>query len=150
MVHSHEGSRMPYPLGKFERERLEKVNAEVNALPYQFDSVLWDREDFWERISKAKRGDCEDYALEKWIRLREELPTFGQGPVDLWLMPATCWVESNAGPGTGDYHAVLIVNTTESDLLLDNRREAIIPVRYAPYVWHKLFNPRTRGWDYVT
>jgi predicted transglutaminase-like cysteine proteinase len=37
----------------------------VNRLPYVTDQAQFGMPEYWQRISVERRGDCEDYAMEK-------------------------------------------------------------------------------------
>jgi predicted transglutaminase-like cysteine proteinase len=52
---------------------LEAVNAYMNAYPYVLDIVTWGVEDYWETPQEhvSYGGDCEDYAIAKYVTLRE-------------------------------------------------------------------------------
>jgi predicted transglutaminase-like cysteine proteinase len=95
---------------------LARVNSAVNALPYKTDFQIYGQPDFWERISTAGVGDCEDFALEKRARLVEA----GVPLADLRL--ALCFTE------TGDSHAILIAADPDEggDWVLDNRQPSIL------------------------
>ena len=94
-----------------------QVNAAVNLIPYVADAKQYRRADFWASIDEAGNGDCEDYALAKLRRLHGALGW----PIEA-LHLACCYVE------TGEYHAVLVVNTPGGAYILDNRQETPVPV----------------------
>lgn len=89
-------------------EDLADVNEEVNQLPYRSDASRYFTPEFWAAIDSSG-GDCEDFAIGKLNRL------VGKGwPID-HLRLACCYVE------TGEYHAILIVDTDQGPYVLDNR-----------------------------
>ena len=55
------------------RERIDKVNAFFNRIPYVVDASNWGVADYWatplQFLSRA--GDCEDYAIAKYVTLRQ-------------------------------------------------------------------------------
>jgi predicted transglutaminase-like cysteine proteinase len=55
------------------RERIDKVNAFFNRIPYVVDASNWGVADYWatplQFLSRA--GDCEDYAVAKYVTLRQ-------------------------------------------------------------------------------
>lgn len=61
--------------GEFEEIRkLERVNSFFNAIPYDSDWDLWDKEDYWAtpiEMLGIDGADCEDYAIAKYFTLRE-------------------------------------------------------------------------------
>ncbi|MGV8995341.1 MAG: transglutaminase-like cysteine peptidase [Parvibaculaceae bacterium] len=99
---------LPFALTPQRRAELERVNAEVNALPEINDKNLYHREEYWTYAS-GKGGDCEDFALEK----RRRLMALGW-PKDALLL-ATGKDLQNEG------HAVLVAATASGDFVLDNR-----------------------------
>lgn len=54
-------------------ELLRYVNSQWNAFPYVEDIVNWGRKDYWEAPYEflQKSGDCEDYAIIKYMTLRQ-------------------------------------------------------------------------------
>ncbi|HLZ19508.1 MAG TPA: transglutaminase-like cysteine peptidase [Smithellaceae bacterium] len=56
-----------------DREKLEKVNAFINKIPYGEDISIWGVADYWatpvEFLGRGA-GDCEDYAIAKYFTLR--------------------------------------------------------------------------------
>ncbi|MFM8680835.1 MAG: transglutaminase-like cysteine peptidase [Alphaproteobacteria bacterium] len=55
------------------RERIDRVNAFFNRIPYVVDASNWGVADYWatplQFLSRA--GDCEDYAIAKYFTLRQ-------------------------------------------------------------------------------
>lgn len=95
------------------RKELETVNARINALIIpETDQQQYGSPDFWAVAETA--GDCEDYALRK----RQELRALGWAPDGMDI--AVCRLVT-----TGEYHAVLVVHTSEGDLVLDNRASTV-------------------------
>lgn len=54
-------------------EQLRKVNQHFNASPYIEDIVNWGMTDYWETPNEFLKisGDCEDYAIVKYMSLKE-------------------------------------------------------------------------------
>lgn len=75
--------------------------------------MLYGRDEYWALPTTA--GDCEDYVLLK----RQTLMLMG---VPQGLLPITVVRDEN-----GEAHAVLTVPTTKGDVVLDNRRDEILP-----------------------
>ena len=89
-------------------EQLARVQESVNRLPYVVDAVRYKQPDFWAQLN-SEGGDCEDYAIAKLRAL------VGLGwPIEA-LHLACCSTELQ------EYHAVLIVETPEGTIMLDNR-----------------------------
>ncbi len=55
------------------RSQIASVNAFINARPYVADQANWNRSDYWATPAEflARSGDCEDYAIAKYLALRE-------------------------------------------------------------------------------
>jgi predicted transglutaminase-like cysteine proteinase len=101
---------LPAAGGTVTRDLLVQVNAEANARPYRADSALWGASDFWALPEEFARygGDCEDYAIAKYVALRER----GVPADDLRI--AVGYDHQR-----GDYHAVLKVRAEGRWLVLD-------------------------------
>jgi predicted transglutaminase-like cysteine proteinase len=54
------------------RAQIDAINTFVNNHPYVADLVNWGTEDYWEtpREFLDRNGDCEDYAIAKFLSLR--------------------------------------------------------------------------------
>jgi predicted transglutaminase-like cysteine proteinase len=101
------------------RARIEFVNQAVNsAIHYMSDLAQHGVPDLWSAplaSFAAGRGDCEDYAIAKYVALRES----GTPADDLRLL----LVRDNA---VRTDHAVLAVRHEGRWLILDNRRMALL------------------------
>ena len=75
-------------------------------------------------------GDCNDYAVTK----RSELLARG------W--PTRTLLLSEVVTGWGEHHLVLVVRTSEGDLVLDNMTSQIRPWARAPYKWVRIQTPK--------
>jgi len=55
------------------KEQLRRVNDIMNDRRYILDRVNWGMEDYWQTVFEfiRKNGDCEDYAIAKYLTLRE-------------------------------------------------------------------------------
>lgn len=96
-------------------ELLHKINSNVNQYPWESDPSVWHQADYWERISKQARGDCDDFVMEKrWQCLENGIPLEH-------IRIAMCF-----DPGGGP-HAILIVHDPDEggDWILDNQRMTI-------------------------
>ncbi len=111
------------------RAELTRINAEVNgSIRPQYDNGTADT---WSVSVSA--GDCEDYALTK----RRTLIAAG------WPAPSLRIAVAKTGAGEG--HAVLVVKTSQGDLVLDNRTNMIRPWNRTDLRWEKIQsgdNPR--------
>jgi len=55
------------------RERIDRVNAFFNRIPYVVDASNWGIADYWATPLQfmSRAGDCEDYAIAKYVTLRQ-------------------------------------------------------------------------------
>jgi len=86
------------------------------------DREHWGVEDHW-GLAEDGYGDCEDYQLVK----RRYLVAAGFSRRALRM---TAVID-----GDGEPHAVLMVRTDRGDLILDNRRDSVLPWRRTGYVY---------------
>lgn len=100
------------------RAAIERVNREVNSKirPTQ-DTAPW-------RINPAY-GNCNDYVVSK----RHELMAMG--------LPASALLIATARTAAGEGHLLLIVQTDQGNLVLDNLASEIRPTRDTSYAWIK-------------
>lgn len=105
-------------LGKPVMEQLDGVNRLVNAYPYIEDIVNWGIEDYWETPYEfqLKSGDCEDYAISKYMSLRA-LGISGD------KMRIEIVQDLNLG---GVIHAILIVFADDKVYVLDNQIKQVM------------------------
>lgn len=100
---------------------LDRVNWEVNTgYPYVSDQEQFGVHHKAQRISITGKGDCEDYAIEKMIRLRE----MGYCSKLVYHVPegADCWASQ-------DCHMAL----ASEGYVLDNKTNHLYP--YDPSDW---------------
>lgn len=102
-----------------DRAAIEQVNREVNALGYIHEAVG----DVWGLAGDGSDLDCDNLALEKRHRLRAFLPVGA-------LAPTICRL--SLGLNALVDHLVLVVRTTEGDLVLDNMTDQLIPAENYP------------------
>jgi predicted transglutaminase-like cysteine proteinase len=107
--------------------RLRQINAFVNrAIHPAKDLEVYGVKDWWVApISMGLRplGDCKDYVMEK----RREL--IGAG------LPSRALTIALVRTAWGESHAVLVVATSQGDLVLDNLSPDIRPWDRTPYAW---------------
>lgn len=95
-------------------ELLSRINLEINQrIVSETDEKLYGKAEFWTIPTTA--GDCEDYVLLK----RQLLQHLG--------FPDSSLLITVVHDENGDGHAVLTIPTTAGDLVLDNRRDDILP-----------------------
>lgn len=98
--------------------QVQEVNAFANRWRYITDIVNWGVEDYWETPGEffGKSGDCEDYAIVKFMSLR----ALGFGNDALRLV-AVMDLDLKVG------HAVTLVDVDGQTLVLDNQVKRVIP-----------------------
>jgi predicted transglutaminase-like cysteine proteinase len=118
---------------------LEAVNAAVNGRRYVTDAVNWGQGDYWASPLEFLRrsGDCEDFAIAKYLALRERgVPAEEMRVVvldDLQL---------------GVTHAVLAVRRDAEFYILDNQQPTILPAAAIPH-YAPIYAVNEQGWwDY--
>jgi predicted transglutaminase-like cysteine proteinase len=103
--------------GLDQRSQIERVNRYINAIDYIEDPDNWGAEDYWATPAQffARSGDCEDYAIAKYMTLR----SLGF-PIE--SMRIVVLMDTNLGIG----HAVLAVYTQSDVLVLDNQIDQVV------------------------
>lgn len=106
------------------------VNAEINwRIAPSSDRAIYGVEERWalpltgSADGRRRRGDCEDYVLEKRLRL-----------IEAGVPAGALSIATAISPRVGR-HAVLLVRTSRGDLVLDNLIENPTPVADVPYIW---------------
>jgi predicted transglutaminase-like cysteine proteinase len=101
------------------RARLDAVNRAVNgAIGYMSDMAQWGMADLWSSplaTFTSGLGDCEDYAIAKYVALRQA----GVAAADLRIVLARDQI-------LGEDHAVLAARFAGRWLILDNRRADLV------------------------
>ncbi|MDE1903808.1 MAG: transglutaminase-like cysteine peptidase [Alphaproteobacteria bacterium] len=110
------------------RDRVERVNAAFNALPYIPAAQNWGDPMYWETPYEllAKGGQCEDYAIAKFLALAQSgVPE-----------SALHFIVVHDSVSQLD-HAITLVTVDGEDLVLDNQVDDVLPAasvsRYTPY-----------------
>jgi len=109
-------------------DKLARVNDAINSHPYVPTQINWGRSMYWEAPFEflAKGGQCQDYAITKYLALREA----GVPDQDLRVLVLHD-TQINAD------HAVLVANVDGVNYLLDNLNPRILPASqvtaYRPY-----------------
>ncbi|MCJ9428233.1 transglutaminase-like cysteine peptidase [Kordiimonas marina] len=104
--------------GKPEREQLDAVNLYMNKSPYIIDPVNWGVPDYWETPDEffLKDGDCEDYAISKYITLKR-----------LGVDPDTMRLVIVQDENLRAAHAILAVALKGVTYILDNQVNTVLP-----------------------
>lgn len=116
--------------------QLRAVNAAVNAIPYVTDMANWGRSDFWETPVELLRygGDCEDYAVAKYMALQA-----------LGVAVADMRVDVVDDRQLGVTHAVLLVAADDDAYVLDNLTDEILPLEQTPF-YRPVYAINEHGW----
>ncbi|WP_312356968.1 transglutaminase-like cysteine peptidase [Agrobacterium sp.] len=123
------GDRDTIELTKQKRTELQRINSEINSAIVYVGEL--EGQDDW-KLNPAS-GDCDDYAVTK----RQRLLRAG------WPSGALRIATARTPSGIG--HAVLVVSTTQGDLVLDNRTNVVKPWKAVDLKWIKIQsheNPR--------
>lgn len=103
---------------------LSQVNLAVNrSIEPMSDQKAHGTREIW--LASTRAGDCEDYVLAK----RNKLLRRGFKPGHLRIA---------VGRSRGEVHAVLVVRTTQGDLVLDNNTDEVLPVNRSRMRFAKL------------
>ncbi|MBL6934968.1 MAG: transglutaminase-like cysteine peptidase [Alphaproteobacteria bacterium] len=106
--------------GKDRKTQIKKVNDFMNRAKYIVDTKNYQQPDYWATPGQFfnKNGDCEDYAIAKYMSLR----ALGFGNEDMRIVVLQ---DLNLKIP----HAVLAVYTDNGPVLLDNQIPQVIPAK---------------------
>lgn len=110
------------------RAQVDEVNRRMNSAPYIEDILNYGIPDYWATPGEffENSGDCEDYAIAKFMSLR--LLGFSNDEMRVGVVQDT---------NLNLVHSILIVYLDGQSLLLDNQISQVIPVssvhHYVPY-----------------
>lgn len=113
-----------------DNDKLTKVNTFFNRrISFQDDIVVWQQTDYWAtplEFMGRGAGDCEDFAIAKYITLQ----LLGIGNEQLRLI----YVRAKIGASTSIAHMVLgyFPQSTEEPLILDNLVSSVRPASQRP------------------
>lgn len=114
---------------------LNTVNRKVNTtIKPRTDMEHWGVVDRWD-LPEDGYGDCEDFQLLKRKILVEQ-----------YGFPKRAFRMTVVIDEQGEGHAVMMVRTDEGDLVLDNKRSAILPWHETGYVFVKREGQDGREW----
>lgn len=110
-------------------KQMQLVNILWNRIPYREDIKAWNREDYWASPGEFAKngGDCEDYAIAKYLTLRK----LGFAAENMRVLVVT-------DVKSGQAHAVLAVWHKGRAYILDNLSNMILPAeklsgKYVPH-----------------
>ena len=122
--------------GKDLMTELREVNREMNAKPYITDPVNWNLPDYWATPFQflRKDGDCEDYAIAKYMALRR----LGISVDDMRIVVLQ---DLNLGIA----HAILAVYVKGTPYILDNQISTVVPAKVIHH-YKPVYSVNENGW----
>jgi len=122
--------------GRDPRFQIEAVNREMNRRSHTRDSRNWGVDDYWASPLEflAKSGDCEDYAIAKYVSLL----ALGWDDGDLRLVVLK-------DRRLGQMHAVLVVYLDDQALVLDNQFARVVSANSIHH-YTPLYSINQTGW----
>jgi len=115
---------------------LREINTEMNKRPYVPDAVNWSLPDYWATPFEflQKGGDCEDFAIAKYMALR-----------DLGVPVASMRVVVLNDLNLGIAHAVLAVYVDGNPYILDNQISKVVPASSIHH-YQPVYSINESGW----
>jgi predicted transglutaminase-like cysteine proteinase len=115
---------------------LREINTEMNKRPYVPDAVNWSLPDYWATPFQflQKGGDCEDFAIAKYMALRE----LGVPAVSMRVVVLN---DLNLGIA----HAVLAVYIDGNPYILDNQISKVVPASSIHH-YQPVYSINENGW----
>jgi predicted transglutaminase-like cysteine proteinase len=122
--------------GKDVQTQIKEVNRAMNAKKYILDIKNWGQEDYWATPFQflKKNGDCEDYAISKYMALK----ALGVKVEDMRVV-ALQDLNLNLG------HAVLVVYVGDNPMMLDNQIPSVVPANSVHH-YNPVFSINEPGW----
>ncbi|HAA93826.1 MAG TPA: hypothetical protein DCS82_10005 [Rhodospirillaceae bacterium] len=118
------------------RVKINKINAYHNKWRYLLDPVNYKKKDYWATPKQffARRGDCEDYAISKYMALKH----VGFSEKDMRVVVVQ---DLNLRVG----HAILIVYLDGKPLLLDNQIKQVIDANRVRH-YRPIYSINEKNW----
>lgn len=122
--------------GKELMAQLREINRTLNDKRYITDPVNWNLPDYWATPFQflRKNGDCEDYAISKYMALRE-----------LGVPVETMRIVVLNDLNLGIAHAVLAVYVNGKPYILDNQTSKVVPAS-AIHHYQPVYSINEDGW----
>ena len=116
--------------------KLKKINSAMNKHPYIIDPINWNLPDYWATPFQflRKNGDCEDYAISKFMALR----ALGV-PSD--IMRIVVLNDLNLGLA----HAILVVDLDGTPVVLDNQIKGVVAAATIHH-YQPVYAVNDKGW----
>lgn len=135
--HMQDWGKLLAGLRSADREtQIRSIHAEMNSAPYITDPRNWGVRDYWATPGQFfdKDGDCEDYAIAKYLSLR----ALGFGPDDMRVVVLK---DQNLRL----MHAVLAVYIDGRTLILDNQIRGVVEDRNIHH-YRPIYSINETGW----
>ena len=118
------------------RTKINKVNAYHNRWRYLLDPVNYKMKDYWATPKQffSRRGDCEDYAISKYMALKH----LGFTEKDMRVVVVQ---DLNLRVG----HAILVVYLDGKPLLLDNQIKQVIDANRVRH-YRPIYSINEKNW----
>lgn len=118
------------------RTQIERINREMNEKLYVLDPINWGVPDYWATPFQflRKNGDCEDYAIAKFMALRR----LGFENPELRIVVLN---DLNLGIA----HAILVVYVDGEALVLDNQIRSVVPADTIRH-YQPVYSVNEDGW----
>lgn len=116
--------------------QIERVNREMNERLYIVDPINWGVPDYWATPFQflRKNGDCEDYAIAKFMALR----ALGFENPEMRIVVLN---DLNLGIA----HAILVVYIDDGALVLDNQISSVVPAESIRH-YQPVYSVNEEGW----
>jgi len=122
--------------GKDKMAQLKAVNKQMNKAKYIIDKTNWGKKDYWATPGEfmACFGDCEDYAITKFMSLKR----LG---FDAAKMRVVAVKDMNLKVG----HAILVVFLGDKPYILDNQVKIVVEARKIRH-YRPVFSINEKAW----
>lgn len=116
--------------------QITAINREMNERLYVVDPINWGVPDYWATPFQFRRknGDCEDYAIAKFMALRAL--GFDNGEMRIVVLN-----DLNLGIA----HAILVVYVDGRALVLDNQIKSVVPADSIRH-YQPVYSVNENGW----
>jgi predicted transglutaminase-like cysteine proteinase len=122
--------------GKDKLAQLKAVNKHLNKAKYIVDKTNWGKKDYWATPGEfmARFGDCEDYAITKFMSLKR----LG---FDAKTLRVVAVKDMNLKVG----HAILVVFLKDKPYILDNQVKIVVEARKIRH-YRPVFSINEKAW----
>ncbi|MGH6913570.1 MAG: transglutaminase-like cysteine peptidase, partial [Geminicoccales bacterium] len=116
--------------------QIDTINREMNEKLYVIDPINWGVPDYWATPFQFRRknGDCEDYAIAKFMALR----ALGFDNPEMRIVVLN---DLNLGIA----HAILVVYVDGQALVLDNQIKSVVPADTIRH-YQPVYSVNENGW----